>query len=373
MLLGLSSALALTFGEAVDLALGESAAADQVITQAVVSRATARIGAAYPENPEASLERRPGETTLLLVLPVEIGAVARGAVAQADISAANLRERAGLAAVACAAGSAYLDALHLQELALLAAHDEGLSVRLATAAQARLAAGEFSVAEGALLRAEGAKALDHALSTRIKAEAARRVVAVLTGRADATVESWPQSLPLPTIQADSTPGVLAATADARAALAAVHAEQLSLIPRFSLLGGWGLEGHVGPVYGASIELPLFATGAARVAQARGARLEAEALVRVAIPEAEAAIAAARDELAAAEAIEQAWAFPGLEAALLAAETRFARGESSVAALVAERDAALSALESAAQSRWRAARARLALYELAGEIPKESPP
>jgi outer membrane protein TolC len=363
----------LTFPEAVRLALENGAQARIVSATGEAARAEARSSAAYAGNPEVSVERKPGETTLLLAVPIDPTAPSRAGAARREAEAADVREKAGRAAVASAAGAAYLDALRARDLADVAGDALGLADRLRATGEARFSAGEIGGAEHALLLADAAGALDRALSLRRDADAADRRLGVLVGAPDArTPTAWP-ALGVPEIDASRIPSVLAADLDARAALARVTAARLATLPTLAVSGGWVAEGDTGPVYGATLTLPLFSPGVARAAEARATRDRQQATAELATLDAGVALADARDELDIAERVAKAWDIPDLGTALDAAARRYAAGESSVTVFVAERNLALEALQHAIDARWRLQRARLALWELAGEPPAEMAP
>jgi len=372
LVLTIAPALALDFGEAVRAAVAQGAAARIVEAEADRAVAEARSEAAWTGNPELELERIPGETTVTIGVPVELAGqvFVRASAARSAVEGAALRAEAGRAAVGAAAGAGYLDAVRARERAELAGTAEALALRVRDAAERRVSAGELSVVDAALIQADAARALDLALTLRREADTTTRRLAVLVGADTATVGDWPRVPDPPTVEPDAVPAVLAAGLEARAALAGLTAERLARVPDLRVVGGWSFEGHPGPIVGAGIELPLFAPGARHVEQAgaeadlAAARADQESL------EAGVALADARAELAVAERVAAAWAIPGLEGALEAATRRYEAGELALAAYVAERDLALSALGGAIDARWRVERARLALWELAGRLPVE---
>lgn len=365
-------ARAMDFDGAVRAALDHGAEARIVAGEAGRAEAEALAYAAWDGNPAIALERRPGETTLSLAVPVEIAGqpFARASAARREREGAALRAEAGRAAVGAVAGAGYLDAVRAREHAKLAEAALGLAGRLRDAAARRLAAGELSPTESALLQSEAARALDTALTLQREADTAARRLAVLIGAESAGVEGWPRVPDPPEVEAGSLPTLLAAGLDARAALARLTAERLERIPDLHLTGGWSLEGETGPVFGAAIDLPLFAPGTARV---RAARAEVEIADAAAAREhldVAASLADARAELAIAARVATAWDIPGLDRALDATARRYEAGESSLAGYVAERELTLSALGGAIDARWRLERARLTLWELAGRLPLE---
>lgn len=359
----------LDFDAAVRAALEQGPAARIVAAEADRERAEARAEVAW-ENPAVELGQRPDETEVVVSVPIDVGAFGRGAVARAEREAAAVRGEAGLAAVAAAAGATYLDAVRAREHAALADEAAALARRLSEGVLLRAAAGELSLSEAALLRAEAARALDAALTLRRDAELAARRLGALLAEEPPTVAGWPRLAEPPAVAVADVPEVVAAGVKARASLARLGAERLGLIPDLSLSAGYVTGGHVGPVYGAAIEIPLFAPGAARVKAAKAASIAASGEAERAAREAEVTLVEARAELRIAEEVASAWDIPGLTTALDAAARRYEAGESSLAAFVAERDLALAALGGAIDARWRVERARLALWELAGKVPTE---
>lgn len=365
----------LDFAGAIRAAVEHGTEARIVSAEAEQAQAEAQAYAAWQGNPELELEHQPGETTLAVTVPVEIAgqAIVRARAARGLREAAALRAEAGRAAVGAAAGASYLDAVRARERAGLAGAAEGLAARLGDSALRRAERGELSRVEAALLQAEAARALDDALTLQREAEAARRRLGVLTGQEDAPgIRAWPTLPEPPSVEPGRLPRLLAAGLEARAALARLTAEQLDRVPDLHLRGGWSFEGGGGPVYGAAIELPLFAPGASGVRVARAEADIADARASREARDAQASLADARAELAIAERVAAAWDIPGLDGTLEAAARRYEVGEVSLSAFVAERDLALAALGGAIDARWRLERARLALWELAGQLPPEEP-
>jgi len=363
----------LDFTGAVTAAVEQGVDARIVAAEAEQAEAEARTYAAWQGNPTLELEAQPAETLLSLTVPVEIAGqpLVRAGAARTARDASRVRAEAGRAAVGAAAGASYLDAVRAREQAVLAGSAQDLAGRLRDAATRRAATGDISPAEAALLGAEAARALDAALSLRRDADAAARRVGVLVGEEETPrLAGWPRIAEPPAVAVDQLPTVLAAGLDARAALARLTAEKLDRVPDLQLRGGWVVAGETGPVYGAALELPLFAPGAAKVQGARAEAARADASAERAALDARAALADARAELAIAQEVLAAWDIPGLDTTLDAAARRYEAGEASLATFVAERDLALAARGGAIDARWRLARARLALWELAGQVPTE---
>jgi outer membrane protein TolC len=366
----------LRFDDAVRLALEDGMQAQIVAEDARATRAEAHLYASVDQNPNLAIEKKPSETTVILSVPLDFAAPARMGAASTIVSASDVRERAARSAVASAAGAAFLDGVRARALADLAADVGSIAARLRASGDARFRAGEIPSAEHALLLADAARALDASLSLQRDADAAVRRLAVLLGMQPddvVTPTGWPDLAVPSEIDPTSLPAVLAADLDARAALKRVHAADLSLVPELTVSGGWQIEGEVGPVYGAAIALPLFAPGAARSKAAHAARDELDAVAELTRLDTVTALANARSELTIAEEVADAWNIPDLDSALEAAVHRYESGESALIDFVNERDLALRALREAVDARWRLQRARLALWELAGETPVENHP
>lgn len=369
LLVGTSGAAEVSFGDAVRQVSGTGARI--VDAEATSARAEARAAGAWP-NPTADVHRDSHDVTFELTIPIEAGAFARGAVTPHLVGAIDVRARAARAAVGAAGGAAWLDARRSMDIARFAADEERLAGRLSRVAAARVDAGEWSLDEGALVRADAARVLDRALSWEQEARNATARLAVLLGVSadDLTLGAWPAIPSPPTLDAARVPEVLAAALDARAALGSLHAERLARIPALELSGGYALSDHLDPIYGASVTIPLFAPGGAKL---RGAAARAEgaaATAELAGLDAVAAVRAAEAEIAVATRLAAAWDIPGLDTALQATVRRYDAGELSLPDFIARRDLAVEARRNAIDARWRLERARLAVWELAGELPPE---
>jgi outer membrane protein TolC len=362
----------ISFEDALRQAVGNTPAARLVAADAASAKADARASAAWA-NPDVGVHVEPDQTAVDIRVPVDFGALGRGGVVPAAVEAAELRRRAALAAVGAAAGAAWLDARRAVDVATLTLQAETLSGRLAAAARARMAAGEVSGDEGALLLADAASTLDRALTWEQEARNATARLSVLLGVPVDGMGVWPTIPAPPALDAGRLVTVLAADLDARIALGNLHAERLARIPALELQGGYILRGAVGPTYGASIAIPLFAPGVARVRAAAARADSAEAVQDQTRAESAATLAAAQAEMTLAERLAGAWDIPGLDGALDAATRRYDAGELSLSDYLARRNLAVEALQNAIDARWRLARARLAAWELAGALPIEVGP
>jgi outer membrane protein TolC len=367
----IAGAAELGFDEAVRMAVGETAALRISASDADLARAEARSSASWP-NPTVALREEPDQAGVEASVPIDLGAIAlRGAISS-RLQSADLREEAGRAAVGAAAGAAWLDARRATDLAALVDQASELSASLAESAKRRVDAGEWSVDEGALVRADAARVLDRALSWSLEARNATGRMAVLLAipAEDLSIGAWPSVPGPPPVDPARLPSVLAADLEARSALADLRAERIGLFPVVQLDGGYLFRGPVGPTWGASIEFPLFAPGIQRVRAGEATASGAQARAELAKLDGLAAARSADDELAVAEKLAAAWDIPGLDDALAAATRRYDAGELSLVDYLARRDLALEARQGAVDARWRLDRARLAAWELAGKVPSE---
>lgn len=374
LLLSLAHGGEIGFFDAVRDAGTNTPSARVVDARADAVDAQAREDSAWP-NPDISVRAEPGQARVEGVLPLDIGAMARGGTARATIEAAERRRQAELLAVSVAGGVAWLDARRDADLVLLKRRAEDLSEGLATVADERVNAGEWASDDGALLRADAASLLADVLGAELEAQSSMAQLSALLSLSEdgASLGVWPTIAAPRNLDPATVSAVVVADLDARAALVASHAERLTLIPTIRLEGGYLFEGETGPTYGASMVLPLFAPGAARVkgadARASGAAADAD-LARF---DAVSAVRVARARLEFAERMSTAWNVPGLDDALDAAARRYGAGELSLPDYIARRNLAVAALQHVIDARWGLARARLAAWELVGELPTEDSP
>jgi cobalt-zinc-cadmium efflux system outer membrane protein len=371
LLLAPARARDLTFEDAVRTALTQGPDARGVRAAADATRAEARAFAAWQGNPQLDVERRPDETALTLSVPLEIAGqpLARRRAADLTATAATLREQAARANVGIDAGLAYLDAVRARERATLARATVALAERTRAAAERRRAAGEASPGEAALQAAQAAQALEASLThAREALERAARLGALLGEDEPPDVGDWPSVPAPPALEPADLPQVRAAATDAAAATERTRAARLERVPDLQVRAGWGLAGNVGPIYGATLSLPVLAPGIAAAKAALADAQRALAASERARLDADATHAALVAELHVAEQVAAAWTIPDLDAALEAVVRRYEAGETGFAALLAEREAAVSALQARIEARWRLERARLALWAFAGRLP-----
>lgn len=378
LLILLPAALAaeLSLQEAVARSL--MAPAGQVAVAEVAAQAAeARAAVAYDDNPLLTLEREPDRTRLSAELPLDLALPGRLVAADRSRELAHLRVAAARAAVGAAVGAAWLDARRALDHAKATSDLRAIARRSAEGARNRAEAGELAPDEATLLAAEAAAATARALVAEAEAAAAIRRLEVLIGEepdGSTVLGPWAAIPDPPALDPAVLPAVLAADAEARAALARSHLAALERLPRLILIGGLErAEVESGPVYGGELEIPLFAP---RVAAHQAARASAEAatgsaaLTRL---DGSARLDAARRELAAATELQSAWEGLDLVAALEATARRFEAGELAPGELLARRALLADARDEGIDARWRIERARLALWEIAGRTPWEGTP
>ena len=193
-----------------------------------------------------------------------------------------------------------------------------------------------------------------------------------TGEAEPT--GWPEVPTPPRPDPAALPEVVAAGLDTRAALARATAARLALVPDLVVFGGVADHaGQPGTIWGATIEVPLFAprVGDVREAAARHDLASAEA-DRTRLELTVTAIDAAR-ALEDARAMSAAYAGVDLAGALTASASAWEAGEVSLPDWLARRNAILASLDGSIDARFDLERARLALWELSGQLPPEFGP
>lgn len=364
----------LTFAEAVARAV-DSPAARAAQAQIRAEIADAQAAGAWAGNPVLDMEIRPDERSYLLGVPLDPAIAARRQHAARLEEAAGFRGRVAAAAVAAAVGGAWLDAKRAGEHAALLSGLGERAVEIAGLAARQVAAGEWSPGEAAWAQAESAGMLDRAARAGVEARAAARRLWAMLGEDVAgegyDLGGWPGIRRIDPDPA-SLPAILSADLDARAAAAAAKVAGWERLPGVSAEAGYAIHGTGGWVYGVSLELPIFATRAAPHRAAQAQSEAASALRSVAAQEAQALLAGALEEAAAAEQAATAWAGVDLRLAREESESRLRSGELAVADYLARVDRINGYAADAIDARWRLERARLALWEMAGEIPEVVP-
>lgn len=246
---------------------------------------------------------RSSETTVGLSLPLELGGKrsARVAVADAQLRRATLGAAIAQADLRLRVTQAYNDAVAAQRRAANAREQVGIAAEVLRAARVRVAAGRASPleeqrADVARLNAEGAA--ERADRT---AQVALANLARLTGSAVGTLDAaWfaridvaGPSLPIAT---GDTLAVAAARADLTTATAQVRLARSQRIPDVTVSAAarrLEASNDMAAVLGISVPLPLFNNGRAAIDLASAQRQQADAQRRVALLDAEQAIASAR--------------------------------------------------------------------------------
>ena len=255
---------------------------------------------------------RGAETTVGMSLPLELGRKRSARIAVADTQTA----RARLAVVAARADlqlrvtQAYNEAVGSERRLLIARDQQRIATEGLRAANVRVRAGRASPLEEQ--RADvGRINADTALAqTKLAVTLARANLARLVGRdAGALDLSWFDRVadgvgPRLPATPDGTLALAAAEADVATADAQVRLARSQRVPDLTLSAGTRrLEAtnDVAAVFGVSLPIPLFNDGRAGIDAARAQRDSADALRRVALFDAQQAIATAETDLANAEA------------------------------------------------------------------------
>lgn len=324
------------------LALGGAVSPSLAAGTAGVQAATAgRAVAALRPNPEieATTEYFGGsgsyrgfssaENTVRIGLPIELGGKrsARIAVADAQINRARLGSSIAIADLALAITQNYNDAAAADRRLTVARDQSGLADEAFRVAQVRVTGGAASPIEqqrADVLRINANTAVERAART---AEVARANLARLIGQpvTGALDTAWFDRIggygPTRLIAAEGTLALAAASADALTASAQVRLARAQRIPDVTVSAGirrLDATGDIVGVAGVRLPIPLFNNGRAAVAQASAQQIQAEALRRLSLVEAERSIASAQVELANAAITARNAGGPALAAATEAA-------------------------------------------------------
>lgn len=301
----------------------------------------ARTIAALRPNPEIQVQTenvagsgdyrgvRSAETTASLALPIELGGKRSARIAVADsrgnraridaaIALADLNLRISQAYIEAAAGERRVDSARQQ------AEIAGNAFR---AARIRVTAGAGAPIDqqrADVLRVNADLGLERAVR---EAEVARGNLARLIGQPiDGALDlawfdrvgGYGPAMPLAT---DGTLALAAAQADVTTADAQVRLARSQRVPDITISAGarrLAQTNDMAAVVGIAIPFPIFNNGSAAVSQARAEQDRADANRRLAVIEAEQAIAGAQAQLANAAATARSTGGPGLAAAMEAA-------------------------------------------------------
>lgn len=271
---------------------------------------------------------RSSETTVGLSLPLELGGKrsARVAVANALLDRATLEAAIAQADLRLRVTQAYNDAVAGQRRAINAREQVGIAAEALRAARVRVAAGRASPleeqrADVARLNADGA-----AERSERSAQVALENLGRLTGRTTSSLDlawfgrvggigpgmpfSTADTLAAAAVQADLT------TADAQVRLA--RSQRTPDVTVSAAARRLEASNDVAGVFSLSVPLPLFNNGRAGVDLASAQRRQVDARRRVALLDAEQAIASARAEAANAATTARNATGPALGAAQEAA-------------------------------------------------------
>ncbi|GAA0732201.1 TolC family protein [Sphingomonas japonica] len=272
---------------------------------------------------------RGAETTVGMSLPLELGGKRSARIALADTQTA----RARLAVVVAHADlrlrvtQAYNEAVASERRLLIARDQQRIATEGLRAANVRVRAGRASPleeqradvarinADTALAQTERAVMLARGNLARIVGRDLGALDLGWFGRVAAGIGPRLPATP------DGTLALAAAEADVATANAQVRLVRSQRVPDLTLsAGARRLEAtnDVAAVFGVSLPIPLFNNGRASIDAARAQRDQADALLRVALLDAQQAIATAETDLANAEANARAANGPALAAAQEAA-------------------------------------------------------
>ncbi|MGA1798741.1 TolC family protein [Sphingomonas sp. 4RDLI-65] len=275
---------------------------------------------------------RAAETTVGVSLPIELGGKrgARVAVADAMSGRADLQTAIAQADLRLRVTQAYIDAVANQRRAATARDQRGIAAEVLLGARVRVRAGRASPleeqrADVARLAAEGA--VERAERS---AQVAVDTLARLTGRPAASLDvGWFDRVarigPERPVETGSTLATMAARTDVSIATAQVQLARSQRIPDLTLGAAarrLSVSNDVAGVFSLSVPLPFFNGGRAAVDMATAQRDQADANRRVALLEADQAIASARVDAANAATTARTATGPMLAAAQEA--TRIAR-------------------------------------------------
>lgn len=271
---------------------------------------------------------RSSETTVGLSLPFELGGKrsARVAVAGAQLDRATVEAAIARADLRLRVTQAYSDAAAAQRRAAVAREQVGIAAEVLRAARVRVQAGRASPleeqrADVARLNAEGyAERADRSAQLALDnlARLTGREASALDGAWFARIDSAGPRLPARSVD---TLAAAAAQADLTAATAQVRLARSQRIPDVTIsAAARRLEASnaMAGVFGISVPLPLFNNGRAAVDLASAQRQQTDARRRLALLDADQAIASADADAANAATTARNAAGPTLVAAQEAA-------------------------------------------------------
>ncbi|WP_225011144.1 TolC family protein [Novosphingobium percolationis] len=272
---------------------------------------------------------RSAETTASLALPIELGGKrsARIAVADSRSNRARIDAAIALADLNLRISQTYIEAAAAERHVEVARQQAEIAGNAFRAARVRVTAGAGAPIDqqrADVLRVNAELGLEKAIR---EAEVARGNLARLIGQPiDGALDlAWFDRVggygPTMPITPEGTLALAAAQADVSTANAQVRLARSQRVPDITVSAGarrLAATNDMAAVVGIAIPFPVFNNGSAAVSQARAEQDRADANRRIAIIEAEQAIAGAQAQLANAAATARSTGGPGLAAAMEAA-------------------------------------------------------
>ena len=326
---------ALTLDEAL-AAAGATAPATEAASAGIAAARANRTTAGLRPNPVAQGQvenvvgsgayrgLRSAETTIGVALPIELGGKrsARVAVANAQLSRAELQAAVAIADVKLQVTQLYVEAIAAQRRLTHARDQERIAGDALRAASVRVRAGRASPLEeqrADVARVNAAAYVERTdrLAAAARANLARRIARPIDGALDdALLDRLPAATYGPEVapSAAGTLALAAADADLTIADAGVRLARANRVPDLNIgpaLRRLEATNDTAAVFSVSIPIPLFNNGRAAVAQAHAQR-------RVTALDIEQAITDARAEVANAAISARAASGPALSAAQEAA-------------------------------------------------------
>lgn len=272
---------------------------------------------------------RSAETTASLALPIELGGKrsARIAVADSRSNRARIDAAIALADLNLRISQTYIEAAATERRVDVARQQAEIAGNAFRAARIRVTGGAGAPIDqqrADVLRVNAELGLERAIR---EAEVARGNLARLIGQPiDGALDlAWFDRIggygPAMPIAPDGTLALAAAQADVNTASAQVRLARSLRVPDITISAGarrLAATNDMAAVVGIAIPFPVFNNGSAAVSQARAEQDRADANRRMAIIEAEQAIAGAQAQLANAAATARSTGGPGLAAAMEAA-------------------------------------------------------
>lgn len=320
---------------------GGSSPSIEAASAGVRAAGAARIVSGLRPNPEIQVQTenvggsgqyrgaRSAETTASLALPIELGGKrsARIAVADSRTNRARIDAAIALADLNLRISQTYIEAAAAERRVDVARQQAEIAGNAFRAARVRVTAGAGAPIDqqrADVLRVNAELGLERAIR---EAEVARGNLARLVGQPiDGALDlAWFDRIggygPAAPLAAEGTLALAAARADVNTANAEVRLARAQRVPDITISAGarrLAATNDTAAVVGVAVAIPFFNNGAAAVSQARAEQDRAAANRRLAVLEAEQAIAGAQAQLANAAATARSAGGPGLAAATEAA-------------------------------------------------------